>query len=112
MTRVIYHGYLQISRANSPKIQLCASSVCVGLTPIKVEKKRKDLTPSPSSTNKIIYLIVEEEYATFPVTKLSEKQLSIYELNEKESIVHHSRAWAALGTPANTQSAKILSAIP
>ena len=89
--------------------------MCVSLSPVKVEKKRKDVTPSPSSAKMMIYLIVEEGYATwleFPLTKLSEKQLSTYELNEKESIVyecemHRSRAWAVLATPTKAQSAKI-----
>ena len=48
--------------------------VYVSLSPVKVEKKRKDRTPSPSSTKMIIDLTAEEEYETFPLTQLSEKE--------------------------------------
>ena len=79
--------------------------VCVSLSPVKAEKKRKDRTPSAPSEKIVIDLTAEEEYATFPLTQLSEKEPSIYVLNEKESIVYeremyHSRAWAAPATPA------------
>ena len=36
----------------------------------------------------IIDLTTEEEYATFPLTQLSEKERSTHELNEKESIAY------------------------
>ena len=50
--------------------------MCVRLSPIKAEKKRKDGTPSPSSPKMVIDLTTEEEYATFLLTQLSEKELS------------------------------------
>ena len=62
--------------------------MCISLSPVKVEKKRKDRTPSPSSPKIVIDLTAEEEYATFPLTQSSEKEPSIYVLNEKESIVY------------------------
>ena len=85
--------------------------MCISLSPVKVEQKRKDRTPSPSSPKIAIDLTAEEEYATFPLTQvlshfpLSEKEPSIYVINEKESIVYEremyrSHAWAALATPA------------
>ena len=90
--------------------------MCVSLSPIKVEKKRKDRTPSPSCP-KIVIDLTEEEYATFPLTQLSEKEPSIYVLNEKESIVYdletyRSRAWAAPATPAKAPVSQDLSSIP
>ena len=85
----------------SPKREV----VCVSLSPVKVGKKRKDRTPSPSSPKIVIDLTSEEEYATFPLTQLSEKEPSIYVLNEKESIAYERemyrfRAWTATATPA------------
>ena len=62
--------------------------MCVSLSPVKVEKKQKDRTPSPSSPTVVIDLTAEEEYATFPLTQLSEKEPSIHMLNERESIVY------------------------
>ena len=83
--------------------------MCISLSPVKVEKKRKDRTPSPSSPKIVTDLTAEEEYATFPLTQSSEKEPSIYVLNEKESIVYEremyrSHAWAALATPAKAPS--------
>ena len=46
----------------------------MSLSPVKVEKKQKDRTPSPSSPKIVINLTAEEEYATFPLTQLSEKE--------------------------------------
>ena len=91
--------------------------MCVRLSPVKVEKKRKDRTPSPSSPTIVIDLTAEEEYATFPLTQLSEKEPSIYVLNEKESIVYEremyrSRAWAAPATPAKALVSQDWSSIP
>ena len=97
----------------SPKHEV----VCVSLSPIKVEKKRKDRTPSPSSPKIVVDFTSEEEYATFPLTQLSVKEPSIYVLNEKESIVYEremyrSRAWAALATPAEARVNQDLSSVP
>ena len=97
----------------SPKREV----LCVSLSPVKVEKKRKDRTHSPSSPKIVIDLTAEEEYATFPLTQLSEKEPSIYMLNEKESIVYdremyRSRAWAAPATPAKAPVSQDLSSIP
>ena len=80
-----------------------------------MEKKRKDRSPSPSSA-KMIDLTAQEEYATFLLTQLSEKE-SMCELNEKESIVYEremyrSRAWAAPATPAKARVTPDLSSIP
>ena len=59
--------------------------MCVGLSPVTAEKKRKDGTPSPSSAKMTIDLTAEKEYATFPlIPQLSEKEPSLYELNEKK----------------------------
>ena len=97
ISRVIYHGYLRISRVNSPNLKsVCNSAtlspkrevVCVSLSPVKAQKKRKEQTPSPSSARITIDLTAEEEYASFPLTQLSEREPSTYELNEKESIVY------------------------
>ena len=90
--------------------------VYVSLSPVKVEKKRKDQTPSPSSTKMIIDLTAEEEYETFPLTQLSEKE-PVRELNQKESIVYEremycSRAWAAPATPAKAPISQDLLGIP
>ena len=87
------------------------------MVPVKAEKKRKDRTPSPSSPKIVIDLTAEEEYATFPLTQLSEKEPTIYVLNEKESIVYEremyrSRAWAAPATPAKAPVSQDLSNIP
>ena len=87
------------------------------MVPVKAEKKRKDRTPSPSSPKIVIHLTAEEEYATFPLTQLSEKEPSIYVLNEKESIVYEremyrSRAWAAPATPPKAPVSQDLSNIP
>ena len=90
--------------SNSDTLSPKHDIVCVSLSPVKVEKKRKDRTPSPSSAKMIIDLTAEEEYETFPLTQLSEKE-PVRELNEKESIVYvremyRSHAWAAPATPA------------
>ena len=87
------------------------------MVPVKAEKKRKDRTPSPSSPKIVIDLTAEEEYATFPLTQLSEKEPSIYVFNEKESIVYEremyrSRAWAARATPPKAPVSQDLSNIP
>ena len=64
----------------------------------------------------VIDLTTEEEYATFLLTQLSEKEPSIYVLNEKESIVHEREmyrgAWAAPATPAKAPVSQDLSGIP
>ena len=91
--------------------------MCVRLSRVKVEKKRRDRTPSPSSLKIVIDLTAEEEFATFPLTPLSEKEPSIYVLNEKESIVYEremyrSHAWAARAPPANAPVSQDLSSIP
>ena len=91
--------------------------MCVSLSLVKVEKKRKDGTLSPSSPNTVIDLTAEEEYATFPLTQLSEKEPSICVLNEKESIayereMYRSRAWAAPATPPKAPVSQDLSSIP
>ena len=91
--------------------------MCVSLRPVKVEKKRKDRTPSPSSLKIVIDLTAEEEYATFPLAQLSEKEPSIYVINEKERIVYEhdmyrSRAWAAPATPAKAPVSQYSSSIP
>ena len=70
-----------------------------------------------SSPKIVIDLTAEEEYATFPLPQLSEKEPSIYVLNEKESIVYEremyrSRAWAAPATFAKAQGSQDLSSIP
>ena len=64
-------------------------------------------------------LTAEEEYATFPLTQWSEKEPSIYELNEKESIVYErelyrSRVCAAPATvpPAKAPVSQDMSGIP
>ena len=64
----------------------------------------------------IIDLTAEEEYETFPLTQLSEKE-PVRELNEKESIVYEremyrSRAWPAPATPAKAPISQDLSGIP
>ena len=102
--------------SNSDTLSPKHDIVCVSLSPVKVEKKRKDRTPSPSSAKMIIYLTAEEEYETFPLTQLSEKE-PVRELNEKESIVYEremyrSRAWAAPATPAKAPISQDLSGIP
>ena len=139
ISRVICHGYVRISRVNSPKlksVQVAKAAeilsryekpqkeepkeekasnsatlspkrkvVCVSLSPVKAQKKRREQTPSPSSARITIDLTAEEEYASFPLTQLSEREPSTYELNEKESIVYEremycSRVWTAPATPA------------
>ena len=102
--------------SNSDTLSPKHNIVCVSLSPVKVEKKRKDRTPSPSSAKMIIDLTAEEEYETFPLTQLSEKE-PVRELNEKESIVYEcemyrSRAWAAPATPAKAPISQGLSGIP
>ena len=53
----------------SPKCEV----VCVSLSPIKAQKKQKEQTPSARIT---IDLTAEEEYASFPLTQLSEREPS------------------------------------
>ena len=124
ISRVTCHGYLRISRVNSPKLKSVrvakaaeilsryekpqkeepkeekASNsatlspkrevVCVSLSPVKAQKKRKEQTPSPSFARITIDLTAEEEYASFPLTQLSEREPSTYGMQR-------SRAWC--GTP-------------
>ena len=102
--------------SNSDTLSPKHDIVCVSLNPVKVEKKRKDRTPSPSSAKMIIDLTAEEEYETFRLTQLSEKE-PVRELNEKESIVYEremyrSRAWAAPATPAKAPISQDLLGIP
>ena len=103
--------------SNSDTLSPKHDVVCVSLSPVKVEKKRKDRAPSPSSTKMIIVdLTAEEECETFLLTQLSEKE-PVRELNEKESIVYEremyrSRAWAAPATPAKAPISQDLSGIP
>ena len=104
-------GYIPRISAEEPKEEKASNSatlspkrevVCVSLSPVKAQKKRKEQTPSPSSARITIDLTAEEEYASFPLTQLSEREPSTYELNEKESIVYARemyRVWAAPATP-------------
>ena len=103
--------------SNSATLSPKREVVCVSLSPVKAQKKRKEQTPSPSSARITIDLTAEEEYASFPLTQLSEREPSTYELNEKESIVYEremcrSRVWAAPATPAKAPISQDLSAVP
>ena len=73
--------------------QLPQNSKATKFSPVKAEKKRKERTPSPSSAGITIEITAEEEYASFPLTQLSEREPSTYELNEKESIVYGRYPW-------------------
>ena len=117
-------GYIPRISAEEPKEEKASNSatlspkcevVCVSLSPVKAQKKRKEQTPSPSSARITIDLTEEEEYASFPLTQLSEREPSTYELNEKESIVYERemyRVWAAPATPAKAPMSQDLSAVP
>ena len=101
--------------SNSATLSPKREVVCVSLSPVKAQKKRKEQTPSPSSARITIDLTAEEEYASFPLTQLSEREPSTYELNEKESIVYERemyRVWAAPATPAKAPMSQDLSAVP
>ena len=56
----------------SPKREV----VCLNLSAVKAQRKRKEQTPSPSSARITIDLTAEEEYASFPLTQLSEREPS------------------------------------
>ena len=65
----------------------------------------------------IIDLTADEEYATFTLTQLSEKEPSTYELNEKKNIVYEremyrSRVWATPATLAKAPVSQDLLDIP
>ena len=117
-------GYIPRISAEEPKEEKASNSatlspkrevVCVSLSPVKAQKKRKEQTPSPSSARSTIDLTAEEEYASFPLTQLSEREPSTYELNEKESIVYERemyRVWATPATPAKAPMSQDLSAVP
>ena len=91
--------------------------VCVSLSPVKAQKKRKEQTPSSSCARITIVLTAEEEYASFPLVQLSAREPSTYELNEKESIVYEremyrSCVWAAPATRAQAPTSEDLSDVP
>ena len=107
-------GYVPLISADLPG-RLPQNSKATKFSLVKAEKKRKELIPSPSSARITIDLTAEDEYASFPLTQLSERKPSTYELNEKESIVceiYRFRVWAAPATPAKAPISHDLSAIP
>ena len=93
---------------------LCLESVrwCV-LVSVQLKHRRNERNRHPlhplqgfvqfKALNFTIDLTAEEEYASFPLTQLSEREPSTYELNEKESIAYERDVpFSCMGSPGNT----------
>ena len=85
-----------------------AEAVVVLGGPIKAEPcANNPIVHTPSPKHEVIDLTAEEDYATFPLTQLSERENMVYERE-----MYHSRAWAALATPAKAPTSQDLTGIP
>ena len=92
----------------SPLKAVKAETVVVLGSPIKAEPcANNPIVHTPSPKHEVNDLTAEEDYATFPLTQLSEKENMVYERE-----MYRSRAWAAPATPAKAPTSQDLTSIP